>query len=147
MVSWSRKPEEQTTVTSIDPNISPSNEVTNVAVADASESTSKADVHAPKSSEQGAARVFTEVELAKATAERLGKGYDGTVIENVATVSSSDLCGSILGYVDKIVQLGDVLSQVVTPDSSSLTDSLMNRIGSSICQAGVASADRCSQGL
>jgi hypothetical protein len=117
MVSWSRKPEEQATVASIDPNISPSNKITNVAVVDTSESTSKADVHAPKSSEQGATLVFTEVELAKATAERLGEGYDGTVIENVATVSSSDLCGSILVYVDKIVQLGDILSQVVTPDA------------------------------
>jgi hypothetical protein len=117
MVSWSRKPEEQTTVTPIDPNTSPSNEVTNVAVADASEYTSATAAHAPKSSEQEAAHVFTEVELAKATAGRLGKDYDGTVIENVATVSSSDLCGTILGYVDKIVQLGDILSQVVTPDT------------------------------
>jgi hypothetical protein len=89
--------------------------IMNVVVADASKSTSTTDAHAPNSSDQGAARVFTEIELAKATTERLGKGYDGTVIENIATVSSSDLCGSILGYVDKIVQLGDILSQVVTP--------------------------------
>ena len=49
------------------------------------------------------------------------KCYDGTVVDNVTAVISSDLCVTILGYVDKVIQLGDMISQVL------LITSLFNR--------------------
>jgi len=33
-------------------------------------------------------------------------------MDNATAVISSDLCGTIIGYVDKVVHLGDILSQV-----------------------------------
>ena len=41
------------------------------------------------------------------------KRYDGAVVDNVTAAIASDLCATILGYVDKVVQLGDVISQVL----------------------------------
>ena len=76
-----------------------------------SHSTNSLNPNASKSSEQAADRVSSAIEHAKVTTERL-KGYGGTAIDNVTTVTSSDLCGTLLGYVDKVVQLGDVVSKV-----------------------------------
>ena len=61
-----------------------------------------------KSPEQALDSVSSTIEHAKVTTERL-KGYGGTTIDNVTAVTSSDLCGTLLGYVDKVVQLGDVV--------------------------------------
>ena len=63
-----------------------------------------------KSPEQAPDSV-SAIEHAKVTTERL-KGYGGTTIDNVTAVTSSDLCGTLLGYVDKVVQLGDIVSKV-----------------------------------
>jgi len=64
-----------------------------------------------KSPEQAPDSVSSAIEHAKVTTERL-KGYGGTTIDNVTAVTSSDLCGTLLGYVDKVVQLGDIVSKV-----------------------------------
>ena len=64
-----------------------------------------------KSPEQALDSVPSAIKQAKVTTERL-KGYGGTTIDNVTAVTSSDLCGTLLGYVDKVVQLGDIVSKV-----------------------------------
>jgi len=60
---------------------------------------------------EAADSVPTVVERARTTMAGI-KGYDGTTMDGITTVSSSDLCGTILGYVDKVVRLGDIISQV-----------------------------------
>jgi hypothetical protein len=51
------------------------------------------------------------VEQARTATAKL-KSYHGTAMDNIAAVTTSDLCGTILGYVDRVVQFGDKLSQV-----------------------------------
>jgi hypothetical protein len=41
------------------------------------------------------------VERARAATARL-HCYDGTAVDNITTVASSDLCGTIMGYVDSL---------------------------------------------
>jgi hypothetical protein len=76
------------------------------------------------------------------------KGYDGNTLDTVITVTSSDLCGTILGYVDKVVRLGDIVSQVLL--AFTLPHVFVQRdtyLGPSICQVGMGSIDLSSQGL
>jgi hypothetical protein len=70
--------------------------------------------HPPKVTEETTECVVAVVEQAKTTTAKLN-GYDGTPMDNINAVTSSDLCGTILGYVDKVVQFGDVVSQVILP--------------------------------
>jgi hypothetical protein len=55
--------------------------------------------------------VLAELERAEATTAQL-KGYHGAVVDNITTVTSSDVCITVIGYVEKVVQFGDIISQV-----------------------------------
>ena len=55
--------------------------------------------------------IHAAVEHAKAGTAGL-QGYDGTAIDVVTSVTSSGLCSTIIGYVDNLVQVGDVISKV-----------------------------------
>jgi hypothetical protein len=74
-------------------------------------SVTREDAIPPSDSNRPAAEVLSEVTLAEAATARL-RGYDGSVVDDVTAVTSSDLCSSILVFVDRVVQIGDVISQV-----------------------------------
>jgi len=117
VVSLRRKPGEPaaTPLVSEGPRIpDPGNDEQVVAIRDVSHPATSFNPHASdssKSPEQAADSVSSAIEHARATTGKL-KGYGGTAIDNVTAVTSSDLCGTLLGYVDKVVQLGDVVSKV-----------------------------------
>ena len=57
--------------------------------------------------------IHADVERAKAGTVGLQGIDDGTAMDTVISITSSDLCWTIVGYVDKLVQLGDVISTVI----------------------------------
>ena len=113
IVSLRRKPGEPASITPLGdegPKIpAPGNDEQVIAAQEVSHPTTSLNPNASKSPEQAADRVSSVIEHARATTERL-KGYGGT--DNVTVATSSDLCSTLLGYVDKVVQLGDVVSKV-----------------------------------
>jgi hypothetical protein len=115
IVSLRRKPGEPASIAPLGgegPKIpAPGNDEQVIAAQEVSHPTTSLNPNASKSPEQAADRVSSVIEHARATTERL-KGYGGTTIDNVTAATSSDLCSTLLGYVDKVVQLGDVVSKV-----------------------------------
>ena len=57
------------------------------------------------------AEILAEVKRAEATTAKFGN-HDGTVLDDITAVTSSDVCNTVLGHVDKVMQIGDVISQV-----------------------------------
>jgi hypothetical protein len=51
---------------------------------------------------------LAELEHAKIAVSNL-RSHDGQVVD---AVTSSDICSTVMGYVDKLVQFGDVISEV-----------------------------------
>jgi hypothetical protein len=76
-------------------------------------------LHPPNIVNEAADVVPTAVEDAKTAVAKLN-GYDGRAMDRITTVTSSDLCGTILGYVDRVVKLGDIVSQVLLTHALSL---------------------------
>jgi hypothetical protein len=68
--------------------------------------------HPPNVVSEALDDVPAALERARAGTARL-HGYDGTAVDGITALTSSDLCGTILGYVDKVVQLGNIVSQVL----------------------------------
>jgi hypothetical protein len=69
--------------------------------------------HPPELPGQRVESVTAVVEHARESTGRL-KGYGGTAMDSVATATSSGLCNSLLGSVNKVVQIGDVVSKVTS---------------------------------
>jgi hypothetical protein len=90
------------------------------------------------------AEILAEVKRAEATTAKFGN-HDGTVLDDITAVTSSDVCNTVLGHVDKVMQIGDVLSQVIphhaTPCSYPIVTFLF--LGPSICETRMAGADAC----
>ena len=77
------------------------------------------------------------------------KGYNGEIMDTVIAVQSSDMCGIILQYLDKLVSFGDSISQASSSASAHIFRSLTSVgsvLGSSICQACLGRSYHCSQG-
>jgi len=115
IVSLCRPPGEPPSTTPLGgegPKIpAPGNDEQVIAAQKVSHPTTSLNPNTSKSTEQAVDRVSSAIEHARATTERL-KGYGGTTIDNVTAATSSDLCSTLLGYVNKVVELGDVVSKV-----------------------------------
>jgi hypothetical protein len=64
------------------------------------------------SSDRPGAEALAELERAEATTTKL-TSYRGTIVDSITTASSSDVCSSVLGCVEQLIRLGDVISQVI----------------------------------
>jgi hypothetical protein len=92
--------------------------------------------------------VSAAVEHARGATVEL-KGYNGTALDSATVVASSNLFEIVIGYVDKVVQFGDIISQVLLTLRASFTRAYngMTFSGPSVCQSGMGCIDSRSQGL
>ncbi|KIM78135.1 hypothetical protein PILCRDRAFT_824851 [Piloderma croceum F 1598] len=61
--------------------------------------------------EEGTDLISSAIQRAAKTTDAM-KGYNGEIMDTVIAVKSSDMCGIILQYLDKLVSFGDSISQV-----------------------------------
>jgi hypothetical protein len=54
---------------------------------------------------------MVELERAEVATANL-RSYDGRIADAIISVTSLDLCNTVLGYINKVVQFGDTISQV-----------------------------------
>jgi hypothetical protein len=87
---------------------------------------------------------IVELEHAEAATANL-KSYDGRVADAIISATSSDICNTVVGYIDKVVQFGDAISQV-SLFSKSPFSRCSSASGPSLCKARVADAHIRPQG-
>jgi hypothetical protein len=63
-------------------------------------------------SDKPGAETLAELERAEATTTKL-TSYRGRITDGITADSSSDVCNSVLGCVEKVIKLGDIISQVI----------------------------------
>jgi hypothetical protein len=63
-------------------------------------------------SDKPGAETLAELERAGATTTKL-TSYRGRIMDGITAESSSDICSSVLGCVEKVTKLGNVISQVM----------------------------------
>jgi hypothetical protein len=63
-------------------------------------------------SDKPGAETLAELERAEATTAKLAS-YRGIIMDGITAESSSNLCSSVLECLEKVIKIGDVISQVI----------------------------------
>jgi hypothetical protein len=66
--------------------------------------------------EEGTNLISSAIQRAAKTTDTM-KGYNGELVDAVTAVKSSDMCGIVLQYLDKLVSFGDSISQAGSSSS------------------------------